>query len=142
MDSQFGKRLAHARAARSMTQRELADAAGVTWSQISRYEAGKARPRLTVLMKLAEALGVDPNQLSSGDSEEDGREITLNLTAREEAKIEELAKNEGISFDAAVQKIIILGLKSRLDENQDMLSQLEKDVPGAYEKLVELLKKQ
>ncbi|MDH0730962.1 helix-turn-helix domain-containing protein [Pseudomonas sichuanensis] len=142
MDTQFGKRLAHARAARNLTQRELAEVVGITWSQISRYEAGKAKPRLAVLMKLAEVLGVDADQLSGDQAEEEGREITLNLTGREEARIEEFANANGLSFDEAVNQIIAAGLKTRLEGNLDMLAQLEEDVPGAYEKLVELLKKQ
>lgn len=142
MDTQFGKRLAHARAARNLTQRELADVVGITWSQISRYEAGKAKPRLAVLMKLAEALGVDADQLTGNQAEEEGREVTLSLTGREEAKIEEFASANGLSFDEAVNQIIAAGLKARLEGNPDMLAQLEEDVPGAYEKLVELLKKQ
>lgn len=142
MDTQFGKRLAHARAARNLTQRELADVVGITWSQISRYEAGKAKPRLAVLMKLAEALGVDADQLTGNRAEEEGREVTLSLTGREEAKIEEFASANGLSFDEAVNQIIAAGLKARLEGNPDMLAQLEEDVPGAYEKLVELLKKQ
>lgn len=142
MDSAFGKRLARARAASNMTQRELADAVGITWSQISRYEAGKASPRLAVLMKLAEALGVSLDDLSASPDSDDGREITLNLTAQESAKIEEFARAEGLSFDAAIQKIMMAGIKSKLEQSPDMLAQLEAEIPGAYEKLVRLLKKQ
>lgn len=141
MDTLFGKRLARARAAMNLTQRELADAVGITWSQISRYEAGKAKPRLAVLMKLAEALGVNADQLSGGQPEEEGREISFNISAENEAKIHEFAKKEGVSFDAAVQLILVQGLKDRLDADANMLSKLEQDIPGAYEKLVELLKK-
>lgn len=141
MDSQFGKRLAHARAAKNMTQRELADVIGINWSQVSRYEAGKAKPRLAVLLKLAEALGTTSEALTGCDSDESGREITLDLSAEDSEQIESLAQKEGITFDQAVQKVIAMGLKMKLDRNPDMLSQLEKDVPGAYEKLLKLLSK-
>lgn len=142
MDTQFGKRLAHARAAKNMTQRDLADAVGITWSQISRYEAGKARPRLAVLIKLSEALGVSTDQLTGDQPEDEGREITLSLNGSEEAKIEQFAMENGLTFDEAVNQIIAYGLKARVEANPDMLAQLEADVPGAYEKLVNLLKQQ
>lgn len=141
MDNQFGKRLAHARAAKNLTQRELADKIGITWSQISRYEAGKAKPRLAVAMKLAEALGIDAGDLSGGQEEGSGREISFNISAEHEAKIHEFAKKEGVSFDAAVQLVLAQGLKEKLDADANMLAKLEQDIPGAYEKLVELLRK-
>lgn len=141
MDSQFGKRLAHARAAKNMTQRELADVIGINWSQVSRYEAGKAKPRLAVLLKLAEALDTTPESLTGSDDDEAGREITLDLSTEASEQIESIAEKEGITFDQAVQKVIAMGLKMKLDQNPDMLSQLEEDVPGAYEKLLKLLSK-
>jgi len=141
MDSQFGKRLAHARAAKNLTQRELAETIGITWSQISRYEAGKAKPRLAVLLKLAEALGKTADDLTGVESEESGREITLMLTEPETKTIEDFAKSEGISFNDAVQKVMMQGLKMKLDQSPDMLSKLEMDMPGAYEKLLKLLAK-
>lgn len=141
MDSQFGKRLAHARAAKNLTQRELAETIGITWSQISRYEAGKAKPRLAVLLKLAEVLGKTADDLTGVEREESGREITLMLTEPETKTIENFAKSEGISFNDAVQKVMMQGLKMKLDQSPDMLSKLEMDMPGAYEKLLKLLAK-
>lgn len=142
MDSEFGKRLAVARAKKNLTQRELADLVGITWSQISRYEAGKAKPRLAVLLSLSESLGVSPDYLTGDSEDEDGRVITLELTNKQTKAIEDFAEAEGLSFDAAVQRVLGQGLKMKLDKDPDMLAQLEADLPGAYEKLVELLKKQ
>ena len=56
MNESFGKRLARLRAEKAMTQRDLASKAGISWSQIFRYESDLAQPRLKVLMKLAEAV--------------------------------------------------------------------------------------
>lgn len=50
--------LARLRAERGLTQRQLAEAAGLSWSQISRYESGAVMPRLGSLVRLADALGV------------------------------------------------------------------------------------
>ncbi|MGH8447853.1 helix-turn-helix transcriptional regulator [Pseudomonas sp.] len=73
MDALFGERLARARASANMTQRDLADQAGITWSQISRYETSKAWPRLRVLLKLADALGVTAEALSGDGSNDESR---------------------------------------------------------------------
>lgn len=141
LDALFGKRLARARAAANMTQRELAGAVGITWSQISRYEASKAKPRLGVLLKLAEALGVTAEELSGEGSDDEGREITLMLKASEEKAIEDFAAREGISFEQAVNKIVAAGMKDRMDRNPDLMAQLEAEIPGGYAKLLEMLGK-
>ena len=55
----FAERLKSLRAARNMTQRELATKAQITFSYISRLEAGGAAPGLDLLQKLAQALGAN-----------------------------------------------------------------------------------
>lgn len=63
MTDSFGSRIATRRAELGLTQRELAAKSGVSWSQISRYESDQASPRLKVIMKLAEALGLNVDDL-------------------------------------------------------------------------------
>jgi transcriptional regulator with XRE-family HTH domain len=48
---------------KALTQRELADQAGVTQSTIQRLETGLQEARPTTLRKLAKALGVKPSDL-------------------------------------------------------------------------------
>src|SRR5947209_13919535 len=52
----FAERLKGTRLARGLTQRDLAERAHVTFSYISRLEAGGAAPGIDLLEKLAEAL--------------------------------------------------------------------------------------
>ncbi len=52
----FAERLKATRLARGMTQRQLADAASITFSYISRLEAGGAAPGIDMLEQLAKAL--------------------------------------------------------------------------------------
>ncbi|HBO4001770.1 TPA: helix-turn-helix transcriptional regulator [Pseudomonas aeruginosa] len=174
-----------------LTQKELADAAGISLVQIARYETGRSTPRLSGALKLARALkmdafdlmpelkkttieveielsddelarfeaeaeelgitteellrkpaGVEEDEFSEELPDTQGRKISLNISAEHEAKIHEFAKKEGVSFDAAVQLILAQGLKDRLDADSTILAKLEQDIPGAYEKLVELLRKQ
>tara|TARA_R110000822_G_scaffold169729_2_gene309666 strand:+ start:291 stop:968 length:678 start_codon:yes stop_codon:yes gene_type:complete len=63
MTDSFGELIATRRAELGLTQRDLAAKAGVSWSQISRYESNQASPRLKVVMKLAEALGLNVDDL-------------------------------------------------------------------------------
>ncbi|UXZ43607.1 helix-turn-helix domain-containing protein [Pseudomonas soli] len=77
MTTEFANNLIRLRGANNLTQQELGDASGVSPSQISRYEAGQARPRKTVMGKLADALGVSVDELQ-GQSPEPGT-VTLIL---------------------------------------------------------------
>jgi len=45
------------------TQKELATQVGVSYQTVQTWEAGSAQPRLRHIPKLAEALGVEPEQL-------------------------------------------------------------------------------
>lgn len=64
MPTDFANRLISLRGQKNLTQQQLADAVGITPSQISRYESGQAKPRRTVLFKLATALNVTVAELS------------------------------------------------------------------------------
>lgn len=64
-----GERLRYWRLVRGMTQRDLADRAGTTHAAISHIEAGKRQPRPSMILKLAEALGVKPEELLRGITE-------------------------------------------------------------------------
>lgn len=61
--NEFGVRLLRARRARRWPMRVLAAQVGVSYQTIGRYETGKQYPRLEVLVKLAEALGVTVEDL-------------------------------------------------------------------------------
>lgn len=76
MHTKFAANLAQLRAERGMTQRELAALVGVAWSMISKYESGQSMPRLKILIRLANALGVPVGQLR-GDEVVDNLEITI-----------------------------------------------------------------
>lgn len=53
----------HWRHERDMTQEELAGNVGLSFRYIGSVERGQASPSVTVLGKLAEALGVEPSVL-------------------------------------------------------------------------------
>lgn len=56
-------RLARLRALNVLTQRELAERAGVTLLSVHKIETGHQQPRPAMIRKLAKALGVKPAEL-------------------------------------------------------------------------------
>lgn len=66
-NSSFPERLQHIRVERGLSQTDLAAMTNIAPGQVNRYEAGKNTPRPHVMAKLAGALGVFPEWLSSGN---------------------------------------------------------------------------
>jgi transcriptional regulator with XRE-family HTH domain len=61
-------RLQEWRTRRALSQQELADRAGTTKANISRIETGQQVPRPATIRKLAEALGIAPDELVTWDA--------------------------------------------------------------------------
>jgi transcriptional regulator with XRE-family HTH domain len=63
----FAKHLAAARQRQGLSQQQVADRLGVMSAEtISRYERGEREPRLSTIVKMAEALRVHPVELIDG----------------------------------------------------------------------------
>jgi len=62
----FGRRLVALRKASGFTQRELAQALGISRRMISYYEGETQHPPTTILPRLAQALGVSADELLNG----------------------------------------------------------------------------
>lgn len=58
-----GAKLREARERRLMTQPELSERSGVMIATISRIENGLQQPRIPTVRKLAEVLGIDPEEM-------------------------------------------------------------------------------
>jgi transcriptional regulator with XRE-family HTH domain len=86
----FAERLRGTRLARGITQRDLAQRAHVTFSYISRLEAGAAAPGIDMLERLAQALEVSAVDL-------------LPAPSRPETAAESRAQVQGL-FDAVMAK--------------------------------------
>ena len=52
---------------RNMNQKELSEKSGITRASISRYLKGNRRPRIDVVINVAKALGVEPEELLDED---------------------------------------------------------------------------
>ena len=62
----FGKRLRALREEREWSQEEFADRAGLHRTYVSAVERGVRNPTLSVLERLAKALGVSMSELAEG----------------------------------------------------------------------------
>ena len=78
--SNFSQRLAALLAERNMTQLELAARIGVTRAAMSRYVSGEREPRLVTLVRIAEELDVNVDDLFAADSH--SVETALRIVAR------------------------------------------------------------
>ena len=59
----IGAAIRRERVTRFWTQERLASEAGITQKQLSLIEADKVDPRFSTILKLAEALGIEPGDL-------------------------------------------------------------------------------
>lgn len=100
MKNNFAEKLAHLRAQKGLTQRQLGEMAGVAWSMISKYESGQSKPRLKVLMRLGDALGVSVKDLQG---EEESRP-TVELYDGFSSRLVELRHNKKISMRLLAKK--------------------------------------
>ncbi|WP_020190736.1 helix-turn-helix domain-containing protein [Pseudomonas putida] len=118
MSNEFAMNLVYLRGEKNLTQQQLGDAIGVSPSQISRYEAGQAMPRKTVMRKLADVLGVSVEQLSKPDmvnivmdepspgGSDDTWEITVpkHLVSKIQASADEFGVSLEVMFVAQLER--------------------------------------
>lgn len=124
----IGRNLLFIRRSRMWTQGMLAEESGVSPTTVSGIENGKiSRPHFGTLRKVAGALGVEPEELLSGQRPVDGREespAALSLGWAMSAREEEFEREvEEASLES-------LGALSReLDGEQDRLQELYEKFP-------------
>lgn len=97
---QIGERIKKLRKARGFTQFDLAEKVGLAESTISLLEAGKRKPSLQAINKLAEIFNVDPAHFITTDNEsEENPRVQMiardlaNLSDNDLDFIEKLIKN-------------------------------------------------
>lgn len=65
-DYKFGNFVCRLREQRGLTQADIAEELGVTPAAVSKWENGSSKPRVEILFRLAEILGVRPEELIAG----------------------------------------------------------------------------
>jgi transcriptional regulator with XRE-family HTH domain len=68
---QFAANLRATRIRRGLTQEQLGHVSGATSGEISKMERGTREPKILTLVKLADALDVEPGELLAGISRRD-----------------------------------------------------------------------
>lgn len=63
VDVAIGAAIRRERRAKEKTQEELGDAAGITFQQVQKYEAGANRLPVSMFLKMAKFLRCDPGEL-------------------------------------------------------------------------------
>lgn len=103
----FPTQLMQTRKAQSLTQQDLAKAAGLHINQVRRYEAGTAQPTLEGLIKLARALHTSLDALVFKEDERGPSHKTQllfeaieRLKEREQAVIRELLEGMILKYEA------------------------------------------
>lgn len=77
----LGPRIATARKAKGLTQKELATQLGLATGTVQQYELGKRRPDVDVLKNIADILGVTVDALVSVSEVEDEYELICDTLA-------------------------------------------------------------
>lgn len=118
MDNELSQRLVKARSGHGWSQADLAEVSGVAAAQISRYEAGRSKPRTEVVAKLARALAVSFEWLLDGQGDIEAREDVpihpsgmhklgeIELNSELLALAEKFAKLRGITLEMALHTMV------------------------------------
>jgi transcriptional regulator with XRE-family HTH domain len=67
---EFAKRLSELRRQRGISQKELGNMLGVSNKAVSKWENGESMPKTSTMLKLAELLGIDGNELIGFENKE------------------------------------------------------------------------
>jgi len=92
---QLGQRIKELRKEKGMSQTELANLIGISYAQIGRYETKGVQPPAEVLKNIADVLGVSPDYLIYGSTDEKARASIQDKELIQQFKeIEAMDKND------------------------------------------------
>lgn len=111
----FAKRLIQRRAQLEYSQEDLSKRTGIAAAQISRYEAGKNKPRANIISKLANHLGVpfswlaygEEIDLSDGDKGKKEIGVYLNLPKEKYDLMMEQANKLNMDIQTFIFRVVI-----------------------------------
>ena len=108
-----GENIKRYRKLRKMKQIDLSKKTGITQNNISRYENGKVSPTMAVVMKIAEALGVDLSELV---------DFSISDETRNEMNKQSFRTSEAFKKKLSLMKLIFLEDKNlELQKKIDVL---------------------
>ncbi len=104
-DYNFGNFVCMLREQKGLTQADIANQLGVTAAAVSKWENGSSKPRVEVLFKLSEILGVRPEELMAGHYIENEQELNQSIY---NIKIPRLGKKAIIAIIASSVAFILI----------------------------------
>jgi transcriptional regulator with XRE-family HTH domain len=117
-DVEVGARVRTVRKAKGVSQSDLAEAAGITFQQVQKYERGANRISASMLQRIARHLEVPMSELLG---EAAGSQATLDWTLMADSDAAEIARAyAGIRSAGLRRKLraLILAMSERADEDQ------------------------
>ena len=84
-NEKFGHFLAEVRKEKQMTQKDLADKLFVSDKTVSKWERGNSMPNVTLLIPIADVLGITVTELLQGEKLKENK--TLNSSTKKELDI-------------------------------------------------------
>lgn len=124
-------RIAELRKLKNVSQKDIADAVGVSVFAVSKWETGKTLPTGDNLRKMAEYLGCEPEEILSGLDNKKEPQNSVELTAAEKRlfdTIRELPEDRRdvacLTAELAVRGKVYRDLLAKLDDVADMAEKL------------------
>ena len=112
-----GKFIASCRKEQGMTQADLAEKLGISDRAVSKWETGKSMPDSGIMLELCEILGINVNELLSGERimtevyDKRAEENLLEMRRQVEEKNKQLLRAEYmISFPAIIAALIMVAV--------------------------------
>lgn len=124
-------RIAELRKLKNVSQKDIADAVGVSVFAVSKWETGKTLPTGDNLRKMAEYLGCEPEEILSGLENKKEPQNSVELTTAEKRLIDtirELSEDKRdvacLTAELAVRGKMYRDLLARLDEAAEMAERI------------------
>lgn len=124
-------RIAELRKLKNVSQKDIADAVGVSVFAVSKWETGKTIPTGDNLRKMAEYFGCEPEDILSGLDNKKEPQNSVELTAAEKRLIDtirELSEDKRdvacLTAELAVRGKVYRDLLAKLDDVADMAEKL------------------
>lgn len=124
-------RIAELRKLKNVSQKDIADAVGVSVFAVSKWETGKTIPTGDNLRKMAEYFGCEPEDILSGLDIKKEPQNSVELTAAEKRLIDtirELSEDKRdvacLTAELAVRGKMYRDLLTRLDEAAEMAERI------------------
>lgn len=103
----LGQRIRHLRKKKDWTQKELERQAGLENRNLTRYESDKVRPRVDSLKKIAEALEVTVDELTTEDSEQPEQQFQDKELLNQFLAIEKMDDQDRFAIKRILQAMIV-----------------------------------